>query len=73
MSFIISVANQVLFGSLNQGNEMGGACGRQGGKKKFIKGFGGESRRKKELGKPRRGWKVNINIYLKEKGRDDEP
>jgi hypothetical protein len=43
MSFIISVAHQVLFGSLNQGNEMGGACGRHGGKKKSIKGFGGES------------------------------
>lgn len=36
-------AHQVLFGSLNQGNEMGGAWGRHGGKKKFIKGFGGES------------------------------
>jgi len=43
MSFIISVAHQVLFGSLNQGNEMDGACGRHGGKNKFIKGFGGES------------------------------
>jgi hypothetical protein len=43
MSFIISVAHQVLFGSLKQGNEMGGAWGRQqGGKQKFIKGFGGE-------------------------------
>lgn len=28
--------------------------------------------RKKLLVKSRRGWKVNINIYLKEKGKDDE-
>jgi hypothetical protein len=39
MSFMISVAHQVLFGSLNQGNEMGGACGKHGGKMKPIKGL----------------------------------
>jgi hypothetical protein len=39
MSFMISVAHQVLFGSLNQGNEMSGACGKHGGKMKLIKGL----------------------------------
>jgi hypothetical protein len=34
-----------------------------------LKGFGGETWGKRQLGKPRRRWEDNIKIYLREVGR----
>ena len=36
---------------------------------KCIQGFGGETRRKEPLGRPRRRWEDNIKMDLQEVGR----
>ena len=47
-------------------NEMCGACSRCGGEERCIKGFGGETYGKEQLGRPRRRWEDNIKMELQE-------
>jgi hypothetical protein len=49
-------------------NEMGGACDMYGGHEKCIQGFGGETRGKEPLGRPRPRWEDNIKVGLQEVG-----
>jgi len=65
MSFIISVAHKVLFGSLNQGNEMGGGWGRHG---ENSEGILKEKNNLENLGVNGR---LTLIFTLKEKKRDD--
>ena len=48
---------------------MGGACGTYGGRERCAQGFGGETRGKEPLGRPRRRWEDNIKMDLQEVGR----
>jgi hypothetical protein len=45
-------------------NEMGGASSMYRGKKRCIKGFGGETEGKKPLGRSRCCWEFNIVMDL---------
>jgi hypothetical protein len=47
-------------------NEMGGVCVTYGGDVSCIEGFGGETWRKKPVGKPGREWADNININFQD-------
>jgi hypothetical protein len=47
---------------------MGGTCGTYVGQDRCIKGFGGETRGKKPLERPRLKWKDNIKMDLEEVG-----
>ena len=48
---------------------MGGACSTYGGEDRRIQGFGGgKPERKRQLGRPRRRWEVNIKMDLQEVG-----
>jgi hypothetical protein len=49
---------------------MGGARDTFGEENKFIQEFGGKAWSKEPLGRPDRGWKDNIKMYLKEIGWD---
>jgi len=49
-------------------NEVGGAFSTCGGEKKCIQGFGGETRGKEPLGRPRHRWEDNIKVDLHEVG-----
>jgi hypothetical protein len=49
-------------------NEVGGACGTHRRGTKRVRGFGGEARRKKPLGRPRRRWEDGIQMDLREIG-----
>ena len=45
--------------------EMGGACGRHGGGKKCLQGFGGQARKKEPLVRSRRRGDDNSTIVIK--------
>jgi len=50
-------------------NEKGGACSTYGGEERCIQSFGGGNlRRKRPPGRPRRRWEDNITIGLQEIG-----
>ena len=48
---------------------MGEACGTYGGRERCAQGFGGETRGKETIGRPRRKWENNIKMDLQEVGR----
>ena len=48
---------------------MGRACGTYGERESCAQGFGGETRVKEPLERPRRRWEDNINMDLQEVGR----
>jgi hypothetical protein len=52
-------------------NEMGRACSTNGAKMNAYRILMGMPERKRLLGRPRRRWVNNINIYLREIGWDD--
>jgi hypothetical protein len=45
---------------------MDGACSTYGGKEIFMQGFGGETKGKSPLGRPRRRWEYNTKMDLQE-------
>jgi hypothetical protein len=45
-------------------NEMGGECSAYGEKERRVQSFGGESKRKRQLVRPRRRWEDNIKMDL---------
>ena len=47
-------------------SENGETCGRFGGQKGCIQGFGGETYRKEATCKTLERWEDNINVYLQE-------
>jgi len=47
---------------------MGGACSAYGGEERRIQGLVGKAEGKRPLGIPRRRWKDNIKMDLKEVG-----
>jgi hypothetical protein len=47
---------------------VGWACGIRGRRQKSVQGFGGEDQRKEILGRPRRLWKDEIIMDLREIG-----
>jgi hypothetical protein len=47
---------------------MGGACSAYRGEKRLIQGFGGETRGKKPLGRPKRRWEDKSKVDLQEVG-----
>jgi len=49
-------------------NEMGGACSTYGGEERRIQSFGGETRGKEPLGRPRHVWEDNIKMDIQEVG-----
>jgi len=46
-------------------NEMGWACGTNGGEERCIQGLVGRSDGKRILGRPRRRWEDNIEVIFK--------
>ena len=48
---------------------MGEACGTYGGRERCAQDFGGETRGKETIGRPRRKWEDNIKMDLQEVGR----
>jgi hypothetical protein len=46
-------------------NKTDGECGTYGGEERCIHDFGGETRRKWPLGRPRHRWKDTVKMYLK--------
>jgi hypothetical protein len=53
---------------LMKSRKMGGACSTQWSEMKFIRGFGGKTRRNETIRSPRRGWEDNIKMDLREVG-----
>jgi len=49
-------------------NEMGRECSAYVGEERYKQGFGGETRGKEPLGRPRRRWEDNIKMDLQEVG-----
>jgi hypothetical protein len=49
---------------------VGGTCGTLGGGERCLQGFGWEARRAEPLGRPRRRWKDDIKMDLREIGID---
>jgi len=49
-------------------NEMGGAFNTYGREHRYIQGFGGKPKGKRQLGRPRRRWKYNMTMVLQEVG-----
>ena len=47
---------------------MGGACSTYGGEEWSIQGFGGETRGKRQLGRPRHRWEGNNKMDLEDLG-----
>ena len=57
---------QIFSGVQIKKHEMDGACSTYGGKEIFIQGFGGETKGKSPLGRPRRRWEYNTKMDLQE-------
>ena len=68
---MICTPHPILWGDKIEKNEMGGGCGRCGGRERCLQGFGGKPEGKKPLGKPRLRWENNIKMDLQEVGRGD--
>jgi hypothetical protein len=49
----------------NKKNEMGGKCGTYGGEERCVHDFGGETRRKRPLGRPKHRWENTVKMGLK--------
>ena len=66
--FMICIRHQILNGDQIKKNEMGGACGRYDGQERCIQDFGGETRGKKTVGRPRCRWDDRGKMHLQEVG-----
>jgi hypothetical protein len=62
------IAHPILFGRLNQKNEMGRACSTYGERRGVYRVLVGKLEGKRPLGRPRRRWYYNIQMDLQEVG-----
>ena len=66
-SWMVCTPHPILFGWSNREEWDGRECTAYGGEERDVQGFGGETWRKRPLGRPRRRWETNIKMDLRKK------